>query len=243
MTTISMNEKYEFVRNFLTSNGFVPVENEINDNTINDIYDIFNGTIIEKDHLIRYIAIYFKCIHKIEESKKYYLLAIEKWDSNAMNGYGVLLMEKENKIEEAKKYYLLAIEKGNPNAIHNYARLMVKENNMEEAKKYIMMSIENKYNTPYSLLRYVVDREADITEQLILYGKVYTVKENKEILNDMTDIAQRIHPMLLYKHLSNERKLEDDVEQLSNYRTAVRELGPLNAITIGYLASKSEQSM
>ena len=57
--------------------------------------------------------------------KKYYLMAIEKGNSNAMNNLAFYYEDIENNYDEMKKYYLMAIEKGNYDAMNNLATIII----------------------------------------------------------------------------------------------------------------------
>ena len=66
------------------------------------------------------------------EAKKYYLMAIDKGNSDAMVNLGYLY-KKEKNYEETKKYYLMAIDKGNSDAISN----------LNDLKKKIILELIN----------------------------------------------------------------------------------------------------
>ena len=71
-----------------------------------------------------------------ELGKKYYLSAIDKNNSTAMNNLGFYYANIEKNYDLAKKYYLMAIDKGNSFAMYNlglYYKNTVK--NYELAKK------------------------------------------------------------------------------------------------------------
>jgi TPR repeat protein len=58
------------------------------------------------------LAVSYEIQKKYEKAKKYYLMAIEKGNSNSMNSLAIYYHEIEKNYDEAKKYYLMAIEKG-----------------------------------------------------------------------------------------------------------------------------------
>lgn len=71
------------------------------------------------------------------EAEKYYLLAIEKGDVDALNNLGNLY-SKQQKLKDAEKYYLLAIEKENTNAFLNLSIDYYDNNtNKQKALDYI----------------------------------------------------------------------------------------------------------
>ena len=64
-----------------------------------------------------------KYYHKIQKDydmmKKYYLMAIEKGNHDAMNNLGLYYKNIEKDYDMMKKYYLMAIDKGCFNAMNN----------------------------------------------------------------------------------------------------------------------------
>jgi TPR repeat protein len=73
--------------------------------------------------------------------KKYYLMAIEKGNSLAMNNLGIYYKNIEKDYDQMKKYYLMAIEKGNSKAMFNLC-LYYDENELDFYKELI--NIKNK---------------------------------------------------------------------------------------------------
>ncbi len=124
------------------------MNNILNDNmNISVIYELLiNNRIIDYEEEIYYYFCGVK--HEIEENyeemKKYYLMAIDKGYSNAMNNLGIYYQHNETNYKEMKKYFLMAIEKNNTYAMFNLAcYYQYYETNYEEMKKYYFMAIEN----------------------------------------------------------------------------------------------------
>src|SRR5688500_12086561 len=70
----------------------------------------------KRKKMVLYIGCYCQFVEEnYEDAKNYYLMAIEKGDSDAMSNLGLYyhFVEKNNK--ETEKYYLMAVEKGNMN--------------------------------------------------------------------------------------------------------------------------------
>ena len=57
--------------------------------------------------------------------KKYYLMAIDKGHSGAMNNLGYYYQHTEINYNLMKKYYLMAIDKEHPSAMHNLAHILL----------------------------------------------------------------------------------------------------------------------
>lgn len=80
-----------------------------------------------------------------EEAAKYYKIAADNGQINAMNNYALMIDNGEgvkmNK-EEAAKYYKIAADKGDINAIYNYGVMLYEGEgvsiNKEEAIRYLI---------------------------------------------------------------------------------------------------------
>ena len=83
----------------------------------------------------------FRQIQKQTKAEKYYLLAIEKGNINALYNLASLY-QNQGKEKEAEKYYLLAIEEGDINALNNLAVLYKNQGKEKEAEKYYLLAIE-----------------------------------------------------------------------------------------------------
>ena len=120
-------EKYKYLEN-----NILKLYNE------NFIQEIQNG-----DYNL-WVGNYHSCTTKnYDEMKKYYLMAIEDGNSDAMHNLGFHFENNKN-YDEMKKYYLMAIENGNSSAMNNlgvYYKCV--ERNYDEMKKYYLMAIEN----------------------------------------------------------------------------------------------------
>ena len=121
-------------------------------NNLEIIYNLHKNNILNNipPILYRHIAIYFWINKNYEEMKKYYLMAIEMGDLNAMFNLGLYYKKIEN-YEEMKKYYLMAIEKGESIAMNNLGQYyQFIEKKYDEAIKYYEMNNETfkeKLNT------------------------------------------------------------------------------------------------
>jgi len=76
--------------------------------------------------------------------KKYYLMGINKGNTNAICNLGTYYKKVEKNYDEMKKYYLMAIDKGDKTAMYNlakYYRDIEKDHN--NAAKYITMLLKS----------------------------------------------------------------------------------------------------
>jgi TPR repeat protein len=78
----------------------------------------------------------------IQEAKKYYLMAAERGDVEAMHNIAFIYQYEENDLALAKKYYLSAIEKGHLGAMENISTLYYNEKNFDLAERYCLMAVE-----------------------------------------------------------------------------------------------------
>ncbi len=76
-----------------------------------------------------------------KNAEKYYLLAIEKGDANALTNLAILY-SNQGKPELVEKYYLLAIDKGQVKALNNLAILYENQGKIELAEKYYLLAID-----------------------------------------------------------------------------------------------------
>ena len=97
-----------------------------------EILDIFNNNNIEEytnnENLFSWIGIYYQEIEKdYDKMKEYYLMAIDKDDSDAMNNLGHYYEEIEKNIDKMKEHFWKIIEdKSNDeddNDDNEYARI------------------------------------------------------------------------------------------------------------------------
>ena len=116
----------------------------------NFIIKLFNDGIIEEtnesDKLL-WIGNYYKLNKKYNEMKKYYLMAIELNDSDAMFNLGHYYHQIEINYDEMKKYYLMAIKLNNSLAMNNLGAYyhIIKENYCYFIKKYYEIKMKKYY--------------------------------------------------------------------------------------------------
>jgi TPR repeat protein len=101
------------------------------------------GEIENEDDGLKFFmnGFFFNELKNEKEAEKYYLLAIEKGEINALNNLG-LLYAYQGKETDAEKYYLLAIEKGHIDASSNLGLLYKNQGKETEAEKYWLLAIE-----------------------------------------------------------------------------------------------------
>ena len=131
----------ETVKNICKKHGIFYIANMESYST--DIINIMNGQIIQPEHnnLLIWKGLYNHFVsHNYNIMKKYYLMAIEHGNSDAMNNLG-LYYEKIKEYATMKKYYLMAIKHNNITAMINLALYYKKIGNYKMAKKYYRRAI------------------------------------------------------------------------------------------------------
>ena len=152
---------------------------------IDIILDIFDNDNLNHDltdkNILNIIGIYYR--HKIknyDEMKKYYLMAIELKNDNAMFNLGNYYREKQN-YNEMKKYYLMGIELNNADAMNNLGYYyQINEKNYNEMKKYYSRAIQlNNGNSMNNLGCYYRSIEQKYTEMKKYY--LMAIQVNNEM--------------------------------------------------------------
>jgi TPR repeat protein len=140
---------------------------------------------IEDDKYWLYVAIYYCVKENYELMKKYYLMAIEKGNVDAMFLLGWYYHDIYNEDELTKKYYLMAIDKGNITAMIKLGDYNISHTrNYDETKKYYLMAIDR--GNSYAMYK---------------LGKFYHSKEkNKDLMEKyyLMAIDRGIHKAMYY---------------------------------------------
>ena len=136
---------------------------------------------------------YYNTEKNYELAKKYYLMAIDKNNLEAMNNLGTLYYMIEKNYELAKKYYLMAIDNDNDNSMFNLGNLYhMTEQQYELAKKYYLMAIDKgNSNAMASLgnLYYIIENKYELA---IKYYLMAIDKENPHAMNNLGHIYYTI---------------------------------------------------
>uniref|UniRef100_A0A6C0H5R6 Uncharacterized protein n=1 Tax=viral metagenome TaxID=1070528 RepID=A0A6C0H5R6_9ZZZZ len=117
---------YKTIQEIGKKYGLILDINYDENNDYNVVLSIFNSSKLKvedydlnDENILVIIGLYYLKVKKNNEyAKKYYLMAIEKGNANAMNNLGVLYID-ERDYKNGIKYYLMAIEKENNEAIKN----------------------------------------------------------------------------------------------------------------------------
>ncbi|MBK8622697.1 MAG: tetratricopeptide repeat protein [Saprospiraceae bacterium] len=96
---------------------------------------------IEDDLKYFGLGLAYKSLDDFSNAEKYYLLAIEKGDVDALNNLA-LLYANQGREADAEKYYFLAIEKGSVSALYNLALLYYNQGREADAEKNYLLAIE-----------------------------------------------------------------------------------------------------
>ena len=154
------------------------------------ILDIFNNNNIDPyKHITKlyiWIAFYYKYEkEQYDEMKKYYLMAIELNDSDAMYNLASYYQNIEKDYDNMKKYYLMAIELNNSRAMNNLAyHYRHIELNYDKMKKYYMMAVElNNSGAIFNLAHYYQHIEQNYDEMKKYYLMAIELNNLKAMYN------------------------------------------------------------
>ena len=122
---------------------YIPIEEE---KALWNIYNLF----VDKKYFepttnmeMFYMGRYYQNIEiNYDRAEKYYRMAIEKNNIDAINSLAVFYEQKRANYDLAEKYYLIAVEKNNSRAMNNLANLYKKKENYDLAEKYYLMAVE-----------------------------------------------------------------------------------------------------
>jgi TPR repeat protein len=170
------------------------------------IIDLFNHDIIEEiddDKYWRYIGLYYG--KKIEKDydlmKKYYLMAIDKGNDDAMYNLGHYYQFKEKNYDLMKKYYLMAIDKENSYAMNNLGHYyQFKEKNYDLMKKYYLMAIDKDNGGAMYNLGYYYRRNKLLHDDIIIVVKhnIKDINLNIKILLENKFIIDNYQYLIKY---------------------------------------------
>ena len=178
------------------------------------ILNLYNYNIIENDSADKLFwnGNYYKNIKKdYDGMKKYYLMAIDLNNIDAMIVLGFYYQYVEKNYDEMKKYYLMAIDLNNTKAMNDlgfhYQNI---ENNYDEMKKYYLMAIELNNDTSMHNL------EFHYKDNLISFYCLLSKIENKnDLINEKIDELLQSKQIQAYK---NKIKL---FKSLNNYKNCI----------------------
>jgi hypothetical protein len=128
--------------------------------------------------------------------KKYYLMAIDKQNSGAMNNLGYYYRHIEKDYDLMKKYYLMAIDKQDSDAMSNLGYYYQQiEIDYDLMKKYYLMAIDKQDSYAMNNLGcYYLDTEIDYDLMKKYYLMAYENGYNKSLddifLHESNDLAK-----------------------------------------------------
>ena len=146
---LSNMDKLDKINAYLEIRGVEPL-NKNHYHLIDAIYDIYiNNHVIETDNdmLLNIIGDYYHYDRIYDDMIKYYTLAIERGNSDAMCSMGRYYGEYHIQcdIGMMMKYYMMAIDKDNSEAMYKLGRYYHLNHDNDKAIKYYTMAIERQY--------------------------------------------------------------------------------------------------
>lgn len=190
---------------------------------ISDIFRNNNLTIAINDPIIYNLyGLYYENHNDMNNAIKYYLMAINGGNSNAMFNLGSYYDNIEKNYDEAIKYYLMAIKKGNSDAMSNlglhYENV---EKNYNKAIKYYLMAIEkDDVDAMYNLASYYQNHE----KNYMLMEKYYLMAIEKGDVISMynlavyyEDVKKNYNKSIKYYLMAIEKGDDNSMNNLASY--------------------------
>ena len=114
----------------------------------------------------------FKALEDYQKAEKYYLMAVKKGHTNAMNHLGILYKNAFQDYQKAEKYYKVAVEKGRTDAMYNLGILY--ETALQDypnAEKYYKMAVEKGNTDAMNNLAWLYFEQKQQKQEALKYAK------------------------------------------------------------------------
>lgn len=167
----------------------------------NLIIELMNNPIIKSDHIynlfeLDIIGLYYYYIKKnYELSVKYFLMAVDLDNSNAMNNLGMYYYQIDNNYELAHKYFLMTIEHDelNDSAMNNLGcYYMTVEHNYELTVKYFLMAINHNNSKAMNNLGWYYSKIKYNYELGVTYFLMAINYNNSKAMNNLASYYNHI---------------------------------------------------
>jgi hypothetical protein len=184
-----------------------------------------------------YYGVYYKIKKNYEQMKKYYLIAIEKGNSDAMYNLGFYYQETKKDYKKMKKYYLMAIEKGHCKAMNSLGfYYQDKKNDYEQMKKYYLMAIEKGHRVVMYNLGFYYQTIEKNYEQMKKYYLMAIEKGDYDTIYHLELFCKNNNDTLgllqLYIKIDDKTKISDILVNYCNQKIVDKEI---NSILLQYL--------
>jgi len=186
-----------YIKKYMEKHKFGYI-NISNNNDLNIIYDLYKNNNIIDNNLSGVVLLYYGVYYRIHKNydlmKKYYLMAIEMGNSNAMNNLAVHYETVEINYDLMKKYYLMAIDNGSLSAMDKlmlYYNDCINKNELNDALVFF-----NKYA--------YLDKKYIIIQRMFMYNYNFN---NYYIINDYVLSINIQHCIIKYKNTIVKHKI------------------------------------
>lgn len=115
------------------------IEKALNENDYHKALELLSISDLDEGLKNFGIGLCYTHLDNYQEAEKYFLVAIDKGDIDALYNLSIFYGNL-GRIEEAEKYFLLAIDKGHVKALNNLAILYENQSKIEEAEKYYLLA-------------------------------------------------------------------------------------------------------
>jgi TPR repeat protein len=168
---MDIETKIEMIKIILANNAYsysIITDKEV----INVAHDLLINNIIpvttDNREIITYIAVYYEIKKDTENLIKYYLMAIDKKDPDAMHNLGAYYKEHKD-YENMKKYYLMAVEQDYEISMNALGFYYYEQKDYENMMKYYLMAIKKGDETSMINLGYYYQDQKDYENMLKYY--------------------------------------------------------------------------
>jgi TPR repeat protein len=179
----------------------------------------------DDSHAMVFLGYYYDEQKDYKNMEKYYLMAIEKGNSIAMNNLGYYYYNKPKNYKNMEKYYLMAIEKGDSLAMNNLGYYYYREQkDYKNMEKYYLMAIEKNNSVAMYNFGLYYEEQKDYVLAL-KYFNMYIEYETDE--NERKVALQKIKNIISHnseiififiKSLLNDNKEKDKrIEELQRF--------------------------
>ena len=177
------------------------------------IYDLFKHNIVGDYYnsiICLYYGIYYQVSKNYDLMEKYYLLAIDYGNNDAMLNLGAYYQYTDHNCDLMKKYYLIAIKHNNDEAMLNFGYYYgYNEKNYDLMKEYYLMAINCGNNAAMHYLAeyYESIKEYDLMKKYYLMdvkcdnmGSMYRLAQYYKRTEKNYDLMMKYYLMGVKKH-------------------------------------------
>lgn len=228
----SVKNKLEQINTFLGNSGRATIDNDsLDEKTIDILFELYiknNVPTLQENtdaNILFHIGKYYHILGNDVNTKKYYLLAIEKGNPTAMNNLGIYYYKRKD-YGNMKEYYLMAIEKGNVASMYNLGVYYEDQKDYENMKQYYLMAVEKGHNDAIHNLGTYYCNHGDYACFINLYRLIKNNKQEEALNSIMLSAIRKRNDLfgkLFYKLIQEYRYLIEQHAKLEKSNKCMEE--------------------